>query len=69
MTTISVIVPIFNTEKYLSRCISSILNQTIKDIEILCVNDCSTDNSLKILQEFSKLMGSYKGLLVQQVQP
>ncbi|MBO7611208.1 MAG: glycosyltransferase family 2 protein [Elusimicrobia bacterium] len=54
MTTISVIVPIFNTEKYLSRCISSILNQTIKDIEILCVNDCSTDNSLKILQEFSK---------------
>ena len=51
---ISVIIPVFNTEKYLTNCINSILGQTLKDIEIICINDCSTDNSLKILQDFSK---------------
>lgn len=51
---VSVIIPVFNTEEYLPKCISSIINQTIKNIEIICVNDCSTDNSLKILQNFSK---------------
>ncbi len=52
--TISVIIPIFNTGKYLTKCIDSIINQTIKDIEIICVNDCSTDNSLEILKDFAK---------------
>lgn len=51
---VSVIIPVFNTEEYLPKCISSIINQTIKNIEIICINDCSTDDSLKILQDFSK---------------
>lgn len=51
---ISVIVPIYNTEKYLSQCLDSLLNQTLKDIEIICVNDGSTDNSEKIVQEYTK---------------
>ena len=52
--TISVIVPIFNAEKYLPRCLESILNQTFKDIEIICVNDGSTDKSLKIIKKYAR---------------
>lgn len=55
MVKISVIVPVYNTEKYLKECLDSILNQTLKDIEIICVNDGSTDNSLKILNEYYDL--------------
>ena len=51
MPKVSVIIPIYNTEKYLKKCLDSVCNQTLSDIEILCINDCSTDNSLKILQE------------------
>ena len=50
---ISVIVPVYNVEKYLSECLDSIINQTLKDIEIICVNDGSTDNSLTILKEYA----------------
>ncbi len=49
---ISVIVPVYNVEKYLSRCLDSIINQTLKEIEIICVNDGSTDNSRAILEEY-----------------
>lgn len=51
-TKISVIVPVYNTEKYLVKCIDSIINQTFRDIEIICVDDCSTDNSLNILKKY-----------------
>ncbi|MBR0519138.1 glycosyltransferase family 2 protein, partial [bacterium] len=50
---ISVIVPVYNVEKYLPECLDSIVNQTLKEIEIICVNDGSTDNSLSILREYS----------------
>ena len=53
MIKISIIVPIYNTEKYLSRCLESLVNQTLKDIEIICINDGSTDNSLQILEQFA----------------
>ena len=43
---ISVIVPVYNVEKYLSECLDSIVNQTLKDIEIICLNDGSTDNQI-----------------------
>ena len=51
---ISLFLPIYNQEKYLKRCIQSIQNQTLKDIEIIAVNDHSTDNSLNILKKLSK---------------
>lgn len=51
---ISVIVPIYNVEKYLSKCIDSIINQTLTNIEIILVNDGSTDNSGKIIDEYAK---------------
>ena len=52
-TKISVIIPVYNVEKYLSECLDSIVNQTLKEIEIICVNDGSTDNSLSILKEYA----------------
>jgi len=54
MPKISVIIPVFNTEKYLAKCLNSICNQTLSDIEIICVNDKSTDNSVKIVEEYGK---------------
>lgn len=51
---VSVIVPVYNAEKYLRECLESIQNQTLKDIEIICVNDGSTDGSKNILKEFAK---------------
>ena len=51
---ISVIIPVYNTEKYLSRCLDSIVNQTYKNLEIICINDGSTDNSLEILKKYAK---------------
>ena len=48
---ISVIIPIYNAEKYLEKCLDSIISQSLKEIEIICVNDGSTDNSLEILKK------------------
>lgn len=50
---ISVIIPIYNSEKYLDYCIASVLVQTYKNLEIICVNDGSTDNSLNILKKYA----------------
>lgn len=50
--TISVIIPVYNTAKYLKKCIESVLNQTYKDFEIILVNDASTDNSLDICKQY-----------------
>ena len=52
MVKISVIVPVYNSEKYLSRCIDSILKQTMKDFELILINDGSTDESLSILKQY-----------------
>ena len=41
--TVSVIIPVFNTARWLPECLESVLNQTLKDIEVICVDDCSTD--------------------------
>lgn len=51
---VSIIVPIYNKEKYLNKCIDSILNQTYKDIELILINDGSTDNSLQICKNYEK---------------
>lgn len=51
---VSIIIPVYNTEKYLRQCLDSVVDQTLKDIEIICVNDGSTDNSLNILKEYKE---------------
>ena len=51
---VSIIVPVYNVEKYLRQCMDSILNQSLKEIEIICINDGSTDNSLQILEEYAQ---------------
>jgi glycosyltransferase involved in cell wall biosynthesis len=51
---VSIIVPIYNVEAYLIQALESVINQTLKEIEIICVNDGSTDDSLSIAQNFSK---------------
>lgn len=53
MSKVSIIIPVYNAAPYLERCLDSAINQTLKDIEIICVNDCSKDNSLEILNLYS----------------
>ena len=54
MVKISIIIPVYNVEKYLRECLDSILAQTFQDFEIICVDDGSTDKSLEILQEYKR---------------
>lgn len=51
---VSVIIPVYNTGKYLKRCLNSVVNNTYKNIEIICINDGSTDDSGKVLETFKK---------------
>ena len=51
---VSVIIPVYNVEKYLSKCLDTILNQTLKEIEVICVDDGSTDHSLEILEGYAR---------------
>ena len=53
MPKVSVIIPIYNSEKYISECLDSVLNQTFKDIEIICIDDGSTDKSFDILNRYN----------------
>lgn len=61
MVKYSFIVPVYNTEKYLKRCLDSLVNQTLKDFEIIVVNDGSTDDSKKIISKYEK---KYKNIKV-----
>lgn len=54
MIKLSIIIPVYNVEKYISLCLESILKQSFKDYEIICVNDGSSDNSLSVLQNFKQ---------------
>ena len=54
MTKVSIIVPIYNMELYLKECLDSILSQTLKEIEVVCIDDGSTDRSWEILAEYAK---------------
>ena len=60
MVKISVIIPVYNSEKYLKECLDSIIGQTFTDIEIICINDGSTDDSLKILNDYADEDGRIK---------
>lgn len=50
---VSIVVPIYNVEQYLAQCLDSLINQTLQEIEIICVNDGSTDNSAKIISDYA----------------
>lgn len=54
MKKVSVIVPVYNTEKYLKRCLDSLVKQTLENLEIIVIEDCSPDNSKDILKEYEK---------------
>ena len=60
MPKVSVIVPVYNVEKYITRCLTSLVNQTIDDLEIILVNDGSKDNSEQIIRQFKK---DYKNII------
>ena len=55
MVKVSVIVPVYNVEKYLKKCLESLINQSLKDIEIIIVNDGSPDNSEEIILNYIKI--------------
>ena len=50
---VSVIIPVYNVDQYLRQCLDSVINQTLREIEIICVDDGSTDNSMEILKEYA----------------
>jgi len=49
---VSIIIPVYNVEKYIRECLDSVINQTYKNLEIICVDDCSPDKSAKIIEEY-----------------
>lgn len=57
---ITIIIPVYNVERYLRKCLDSVVNQTLKEIEVICVNDCSPDNSRAILEEYAECDGRIK---------
>ena len=60
MLRFSIIVPIYNVEKDIRQCFESISNQTFKDFEVLCIDDCGTDNSMDIVREFTQNDSRFK---------
>ena len=50
----SIVVPIYNVEKYVKSCLASILGQSYTNLEILCIDDCGQDSSMRIVEEFAK---------------
>lgn len=67
MTTISIIIPVYNVEKHLTRCLDSVLNQSFEDWEAICVNDGSPDNSISILEAYAQKDARFK-IISQQNQ-
>ena len=62
MPVVSIIVPIYNCEKYLRQCLDSILAQSINDYEVILINDGSKDNSGEICDEYAKLDNRFKAI-------
>ena len=54
MPKISILIPAYNVENYIDECLESVLNQSLSDIEIICVDDASTDDTLSILRNYEE---------------
>ena len=54
MCKITVLVAVYNAEPFLDKCLNSLLGQSLHDIQIICIDDCSTDHSLQILKEYAQ---------------
>ena len=67
MIKVSVVIPIYNMEKYIRQCLDSILSQTLKEIELVCIDDGSKDSSAKIVNEYARNDSRVK-LIVQENQ-
>jgi glycosyltransferase involved in cell wall biosynthesis len=63
MIKVSIIVPVYNVEAYLAKCLDSLMNQTLQDIEIIVVNDGATDGSQKIIDEYVKKSNMFQALM------
>ena len=53
MAKVTIVIPVYNVEKYLRECLDSVCSQTLSDLQILCVDDCSPDNCGEILDEYA----------------
>ncbi len=62
---VSIIIPVYNVEKYLRQCLDSVVNQTYKNLEIVCVNDGSPDNSIDILKVYAKQDNRFKVITIE----
>ena len=62
---VSIVIPIWNTEKYLTKCLNSLINQTLRNIEIICVNNGSTDGCLEIIENFAKSDNRIKVITIE----
>lgn len=60
MPKVSVIVPVYNVEKYIEKCLDSLINQTLEDIEFIVVNDGSTDNSKELIMKYAEKCNKIK---------
>ena len=67
MTKVSIIIPVYNAEKYLGKCLESLLSQTLQEMEIICVDDGSSDSSPEILKRFQERDGRVR-ILTQENQ-
>ena len=66
MNAISVIMPLYNAEKYLPEALQSVLNQTYKEFELICIDDCSTDRTRSIVEEFREKDARIKVLINEE---
>lgn len=62
---VSIVIPVYNVEKYLRQCLESVVNQTYENLEIVCVNDGSPDNSLGILEEYANRDSRFKVITIE----
>ena len=67
MICVSVVVPVYNMESRIKKCLDSLVNQTLKDIEIIVINDGSHDKSIDIIKEYEKKYKNIRELVIQEM--